>query len=567
MFRCPTLRLVPLIVLAFCLGAGSASAAAQKPLDLGAGDKADDVIRRVLLAGANVPTDVFTLRQELLKHGTLKTHIVANGGHEHPTPRGVMFMCFETYSGRGFGGKDAAEDELFLGFFIGREGEALAVRPGFVELIAWDRTKRLYNFWELIDGRWHYRGDSRDVLDDVAEINVAAAVPKFGQRLRCSGCHTLGGPIMKEMQPPHNDWWTVKGKLQIKPWRLEEGKDESNPKHLAAQLFQNASDAANLSRQVKSGIDRLLSGDAWQKGRSLKEQLRSLFGTMEMNLVTDRRPFKERASKGEAIEVPLDFYVDARLAGHKQGIAVEFERYTKALAAVGSRFPPGAKAATTETRHAFLVPARSYIDNRVLDALVVRALLDEELIADVLAVDFTTPVYSRARAALIRYVPEKAKDVRELREQLIKALEQAPAADQAAKELLANLKDPQRTAAYHRKAVASYLEACRKAAQDVNAVTDWLKVASQRRVEMVAAETARHPRGNILEAGFRVVFPADRLESRPGRLRLDPATGACQPIPGAKEPTSGGVYPRRPALSAGINPAARRLSLSPRRTE
>jgi hypothetical protein len=330
---------------------------------------------------------------------------------------------------------------------------------------------------------------------------------------------------MKEMEPPHNDWWTVKDKLPLKPWRLEEGKDDGNAKHLAARLFQGASDASNLSRQVKNGIDRLLTGGAWQKGRSLKEQLRSLFSTMEMNLVTDRVPFRERAAKGEAIEVPLDFFVDARLAGHKQGVAVAFERYKQALTAVGSHFPAGVKMGSLETRHAFLAPARSYIDNRVLDTLVARGLLDDELIAGVLAVDFTMPVYSRTRAALIRYVPERAKDVRDLGAQLIKALERAPATDRGAKELLANLKDPERTATYHRKAVASYLRACAKAAQDGKAVTDWLKVASQRRVEMVAVETAGHPRGNILEAGFRVVFPVDRLQSRPWRFSLDPTTG------------------------------------------
>jgi hypothetical protein len=523
---------LPLAVLALsavtsALAAGAAGPrqGKQPPPDLGAGAKADDVLRRQVLGGLDAPRTVFALRrflQEKLK-GTLRSHLVANGGHEHPARRDVMFMCFETYSSPG-----VEEDELFLGFFVGPDGETLAVRPGFVELIAWDRTKRAYNFYELIGERWHYRGDSRDILDDVKEINVASPAPKFGNRLRCSGCHTLGGPIMKELEPPHNDWWTTAHGLTTKPWKLEAGKDLDNPRHLAAHLFRTAADASNLSKQVKKGIDRLLAGGVLQaKGRSLKEQLRSLFGTMEMNFVSDRVSFKEREAKGEAVEIPRAFFVDERLAGPGQPVKVGLKLYKEALAAVGSRFPPESGAVPSEPRNAFLVPARSHMDNHVIDTLLARGLLDEELVAAVLAVDFTTPVYSRARAGLIRYVPDRAKDAAELRKHLIKALRAAPAGDRAARELLTNLTDPKRNAEAHRQAARAYLEVCAAAATKPAAVTDWLRVASQRRAEILDAETARNPQGNILERGFRLAFPADRLESQPGRLRLDPATGAC----------------------------------------
>jgi hypothetical protein len=49
-------------------------------------------------------------------------------------------------------------------------------------------------------------------------------------------------------------------------------------------------------------------------------------------------------------------------------------------------------------------------------------------------------------------------------------------------------------------------------------------MASQRRAEVKAAETSKNPRGQILEPGFRVIFPVDRLQSQPGQLRLDEAT-------------------------------------------
>ena len=55
--------------------------------------------------------------------------------------------------------------------------------------------------------------------------------------------------------------------------------------------------------------------------------------------------------------------------------------------------------ARDETRHAFVVPTRSAIDDGAIAGLIRRGLLDDELVADVLAVDFTTPVYSKARAS------------------------------------------------------------------------------------------------------------------------------------------------------------------------
>jgi hypothetical protein len=147
------------------------------------------------------------------------------------------------------------------------------------------------------------------------------------------------------------------------------------------------------------------------------------------------------------------------------------------------------------------------------------------LVADVLAVDFTTPVFSTARASLIRYAPEKAKDADDLRQQLIAALQKAPPDDRAARELLANLTDSARTAAAHQEAARAYLAACVKAAESREAVIDWLKVASQRRREIAEAETGRHPEGMITEPGFRVIFPVFKQQPKTGELRLDPTTG------------------------------------------
>jgi hypothetical protein len=176
-----------------------------------------------------------------------------------------------------------------------------------------------------------------------------------------------------------------------------------------------------------------------------------------------------------------------------------------------------------------VVPTRSFIDDQVIDTLLAEGLLDEELVADVLAIDFTTPVYSRARASLIRFVPDQAKDVADLRAKLTAALRKAPANEQAARALLTNLTDSARTAEAHRKAAQAYLEAAAAAASKLEAVVDWLKIAAQRRLEVEQSETAGHRDGNITEEGFRVIFPTIKLTSKAGALRLDPTTARALP--------------------------------------
>lgn len=537
--------LVALVVIqGNCLSPGAASgpSSSQSP-DFGDGGKADDAVRRAILAGPEIPRTIFDVHGRLKGlGGKLQTYIVANRGHENP--RLGSFSFFETYTGPMKDGR-VEEGELFIGFFSGTDGDALTVDQGFragslmVELIAWDRTKQVYNFWELIGNGtgsdWLYRGDSDDILADVAQINVGSRNPSFGRRLRCSGCHTLGGPIMKELGSPHNDWWTTERKLNLGRFKLKSGPDADSPTSVAARLFQEATDASDLSRQVRGGIDRLVAARAKKGGGGpgLRQRLRSLFTTMEMNLAADSVPFRAREEAGSSVEVPQAFFVDARLVGEerKEGpIPVELPLYKDALEEVGFAFARGETDGLVEAFHAFVVPVRSYIDNRVIDSLIQEKMLDVELVADVLAVDFTTPVYSRARASLIRFVPDAATNAGELKAQLIAALEKAPQ-DPAAKQLLENLTDPARDADFHREAALAYLDVVSKARTSRRAVVDWLAVASQRRVEIADAETSRNPRGKILEPGFRVIFPTDKFDSKAGRLQIEP--GTARVIPGS----------------------------------
>lgn len=485
---------------------------------------AEDAVRRVILAGTPQPTDIFAIRKRLLDlNGALKPHVVANFGHQNPEDGGgtVKFMVFETYEGP----PNIGPGELFFGYFLAPGADqVLRVAPGFVELMAWDRKKNVYNFWELTS-RWFYRGDSNDILSDVARINTEIPQGQFPAkpRLRCSGCHTLGTPIMKELEAPHNDWWTSARKLSLGPFRLQTANNLDEGAHLAGIVFRDAVDAADLRRQVVEGIHRTVTAreSVDVAGWTLRHQLRSLVATMELNLVTDVDPFSDPNTT--FVTIPSEFFVDGRLlGGGARPVRVDKSLYRQALERVGSRYT----ATSIEADHAFVVPAVSEVDRSVVQSLLRRGLVDDEFIADVLAIDFTTPVFSTRRAALIRFMPDDAPDGAALRAHVVAALREASQSDASALELLSNLTDAKRSAELHRRAAQRYLESCNHAASQLDTVIGWLTIASQRRIELVRAETAQHPEGNIKEEGFRRLFPTDTLAPKAGALRLDPIT--CQ---------------------------------------
>jgi hypothetical protein len=432
----------------------------------------------------------------------------------------------EAYQGPMEGGTVEA-GELFFGIFTTVNEGTLGIVYDTakdalnMELIAWDYTRKVFNFWELVgtgtSTDWRFLGNSDDVLADVASINLGREKPEFGKRLRCSACHTLGGPVMKELEPPFNDWSTREQPPGLGKLKLDRD---------TAPLFEKPAEAKNLSRLVKQGIDRLLAERTKRTDNplSLRQELRSLFTTMEINLATDRVPFRERLKQKAAIEIPRDFFADARLAQEKGKIEVPAALYHKQLQWLEARFAGDETPGLIETHHAFSVPIRSYMDQRTIDSLLERKFLTPELVEAVLLVDFTMPVYSRARASLMRYVPENAKNAANLREQLLKALRDAPKDDTAARELLANLEDPKEREA-RRREVQAYLRKVQEAATDRDAVEGWLRLAAQRRMEIERSETAQHPQGKITEPGFKVLFPGFAILSQPGKWTLDPKTG------------------------------------------
>ena len=384
-----------------------------------------------------------------------------------------------------------------------------------IELIVWDSGKGAYNFYELVGrggtSKWMFRGDSMDVLADMALLHRQSdpANPQFGRTLRCSGCHAGGGPIMKELAAPQNDWFTGRppfGGLK--------------PDAVLAKILTGLVDANKFREAVTTGSAKLQQSAKFQNhraGLSLQEQLRCLFCPVELNLESDRPPFDERKN----VTVPSGFLVDPRLA--RGTIEIDRSHYDAALIKLKTNFPGTTRP---DADHAWHAPVKALSDIAAIEDLVNRKVIDDEFVADVLAVDFTNPVLSKPRCKLLRLLPATADgDWKSTFTAALKA-----SGDPAARELLSNLIDEKRTAKFHQSEAARFLESCQAKLKSPDSVENLFRVLVQRRVEVFESEISKNPRGQILEPGFKQVFPvAPDVQPFKARPVLN-LTGGCEVV-------------------------------------
>ncbi|MET0552055.1 MAG: hypothetical protein ABW221_03390 [Vicinamibacteria bacterium] len=492
----------------------SAAAGAECRVDGLRGPAPRDPLALLLQAERPCPRNAEQLADALQRAGARLQPTMVNFAGFHAPGAGAFFF-FEIASTEGerpSGAPAIARGDLVFGHFteptadgrlVSSQGKGLVV-----EAIAWDPDKGYYNFYELMGTTWSYRGDSRDVLEDVALLHRdrAAGVRPFGGRLRCSGCHTSGGLVQKELAAPHNDWFVAGRPLPAGDLR---------PDAFVRGRIAGVADAGALAELVEASHRRLAASRGYQRllaSRSLQERLRPLFCPVELNLESDTEPFDDRVP---VVRVPSGFFTDARLA--VADVRVARAAYDAAQGGLRSRLPktPG----RSDADHAWLTPVKARSDAAAVDALVDQGIVDDELVADVLAVDFTNPVFSSARCGLLGLVPAESGSGFAKSFQQALALAKAPAAS----ELLRNLTEPGRTRAFHRQAASRYLDRCRERASDPAAVEGWTRLLAQRRVEVGASEISQNPDGRILEDPGRVVFPETTPRAMPGRLQLTPA--------------------------------------------
>ena len=298
-----------------------------------------DGISILLSNTSRCPTNVFMFRDEIKSAGlSIESTMVNNEGFHNPS--NGSFSFFEIVSGK-LGENTIERGDFFFGHFttVNENNELTAAQDPepkslMIEAFAWDTQKELFNFYELRGtgktGQWFYRGDSADIYADNTSLHRQEDPlhPQFGTRLRCSGCHGAGGPIMKELSEPHNDWWTGSRKLDFGGRTIN-----TSIRDIVDQLVP----AEKLAESVKLGIKRLNNSKfiADNSALSLQEKLRPLFCPVEMNLTSDHLP---NDASNKEVHIPLAFFVNPLLVNDAAYVNIQRVDYENALKKAGSHF-------------------------------------------------------------------------------------------------------------------------------------------------------------------------------------------------------------------------------------
>jgi hypothetical protein len=306
---------------------------------------------------------------------------------------------------------------------FGLTSTASRLPEGF-EVMAFDETKGIFNYYESDGTTLHFFGDSNDMLKGTGS----------GDLRRCAGCHTGGGLIMKELDTPWLHW---EGHMDTP------GASTLIEKH---KNLGSQNSGAELEGVVKSGNEK------WNKTRienakaagDVAALLKPLFCTVEVNL-DNGADFESPVIGGpggdEMSRVPFDSLVDPQLKSFGS-ISVEFAHYDAQIKTNGQRVGGVPNAIDTVFDYVFL--ERSHADNDYVDQLKAAGIIDDAFIKDVLMVDFTRPIFSTDRCGLLSFAPDVAAadlSPKNLREGFIAALEaETPAAGSPAATLLKNFK-------------------------------------------------------------------------------------------------------------------------------
>ncbi len=367
--------------------------------------------------------------------------------------------------------------------------------PSGVEMIAFDDTAGIFNYYET-DGRTlNFFGSSKDMLKG----------PGSNDTRRCANCHVGGGLVMKELDTPWLHW---EGHIDT-PGAEDLVKAHKN--------LGSKTSGAELEGVVKGGNEK------WNKVRietlkaagKVDKLLEPLFCTVEFNLDNGSdfdSPVGGGPGGSEINRIPFDSLLDPQLKSFGS-INIDFADYDALIKANGQTLAgvPGA----IDTIFDYVFIERSHIDNDYVEQLKAAGIIDDDFIKDVLMVDFTRPVFSTDRCGLLSFAPTLAAGdmtAAKIRDGFAAKLEsETPVSGSPAATLLANLKTTGDASAHDGK-VDAFIAAC-TARGSRPFLTDALKITSLNR------STAR--KRPVME--FASTMPSDSL-SVDANARLHPAT-------------------------------------------
>lgn len=312
--------------------------------------------------------------------------------------------------------------------------------PSVIEAWGWDGTRGRYNYYRLDDTatpdgkmRWKFRMSSDD----------ADLLTPQNRRGTCAACHINGGPLMKELLLPWNNWHSFASQASyLTPtgdsatrWAVATKAPLSD--HLAGAETLEGSIAGAIKQYATQRLlrcverqpsDGSLAIDANGFGHVIsgKRLLRGLFLTTEYNVISSGQksglhPFNAGNQTGptQSVMIPATFFLNSNLiAGggtlQYKGLGlVASQKFGMLSPLAPSEYKQlvndsGVKVAGQpgDTNFAWIVPETSHMDNALADRLLQTGVITPEFLAAIQAVDLENPVFSEDRAALLRFIPD-----------------------------------------------------------------------------------------------------------------------------------------------------------------
>ncbi|MFP5265173.1 MAG: hypothetical protein ACLGJB_25070 [Blastocatellia bacterium] len=445
--------------------------------------------------------------------------LVADGGHIPWTPETnslKRFFRFAVARGRG----------EFLLLISSSTAIDSADDGAFLQVLGWDGVNEVFHYYERRAGTFFWAGMSNHALEDATRGRGPF------------DSHVNGSMVMKELRAPWIHWHAPQAGINEEALAPDD--------HLRDEpLFRNRVTAERLEIEVvrpairrwnEARVRKAVGADGvW---RRVHHFLRQAITDTTVNLATS-----ETASRlltdDSLLRPPLSFFLNRdTLFGTLElvpaesavtEIAIPGRHYLQCLQRYDMHRSDGAIRIDGDSHFAFLTPEAAFEDTDLIEAMVRAGLVTPRFVACLSMTDFSNPVFSERRAALLRYVPEEVSGpdlAAALESRFVEALRTAVlagdnGADQAGspeREFLSNWDAEDHEAAFI-AGITDYFLALKAGMADPDVVDGWFRLAEYRR---------RRFRGRPL-AEFPLTTPRTNIPEDSAALRMTPQ-GRVEPV-------------------------------------
>ncbi|ADB14976.1 hypothetical protein Psta_0283 [Pirellula staleyi DSM 6068] len=273
----------------------------------------------------------------------------------------------------------------------------------FLQLLAWDASNEVFNYYERRNGTWIWAGNSYHALRE----------PTRGKGPFDS--HVNGSLVMKELKFPWMHWHSMASiisddvlapsdLLRTDPiWRSKLGADD----------FEIAVVRPGIRKWTEARTKKFVRDHSSENASNAREILRHLFETTTVNLIASGEQSRSITDQS-SVKLPITFFLNSDVLFDLLELEPEIvvpsvagEFYRESLRTFEFKLQTNNFEQPGDTHFAFIVPEAAFEDNLVVAELLKQSVVSARFVACVLMVDFANPISSSSRELLLKYIPDR----------------------------------------------------------------------------------------------------------------------------------------------------------------